>query len=118
MLTEQEQKFMKYWETNRDRDSRLPYQLMAGLPLGLCFGLPILVSFVFRSWYKWLPFVSTADLAVVAVAVLGIVIFFSIFRQKYIWERREQEYRELLARQDRTGTDPAGTPPTTTTDTL
>jgi hypothetical protein len=103
MLTQQEKDFLEYWEVHRDREGRLPHQLMAGLPLGLCFGLPILVVFIFRSWYKWLPFVTTEDLVVVALGVIIIVLFFSVFRQRFLWEQREQQFRELKAKAERKG---------------
>lgn len=98
MLTQQEKDFIDYWETHRDKEAGFAHQLLAGLPLGLCFGLPILLCFIFRSWYKWLPFMTDEDLLVVGIAVIGIVFFFSVFRQKYLWEQKDQQYKELKAR--------------------
>lgn len=98
MLTQQEKDFLQYWETHREKEARFAHQLLSGLPLGLCFGLPILLCFIFRAWYKWLPFVSDEDLVVVAFAVLVIVFFFAVFRQKYMWEQKDQQYQELKAR--------------------
>jgi hypothetical protein len=98
MLTQKEKDFMRYWEQNKDKEGHLSHQLLAGLPLGLCFGLPILVCFLFRSWYKWLPYVSDEEVLFISLAVLGIVLFYAVFRQKFLWERKEQQYLELKAK--------------------
>ncbi len=34
MLTDDERRFLDFWEKNRERHGRLGYQLMAGLPWG------------------------------------------------------------------------------------
>lgn len=101
MLSQKEIAFLQYWETHREKEGRWTYQLLRGLPLGFCFGLPILVCFIFREWYKWLPFISPGDVLFILIAVVCIVLFYSIFRQKYLWDRKEQQYLEFRARQDR-----------------
>ena len=99
MLSQKEIAFLQYWETHREEEGRWVNQLLRGLPLGLCFGLPILLCLIFRGWYKWLPFISQEDVLFILIAVLGIVLFYSVFRQKYLWDRKEQQYQELRARQ-------------------
>jgi hypothetical protein len=108
MLTQEEKDFLQYWELHRDREARWMHQLLKGLPLGICFGVPVLLAFIFRDWYKWLPFISPEDLLFVGIAVLGIVLFYSLFRQKYLWDRKEQQYLELRARQARDARREAG----------
>ena len=90
---------MQYWEANREKERSLTHQLLYGLPRGLCFGIPILVCFLFHDWYKWMPYVSGADLLWVAIGVFGVVLFYSIFRQQYLWDRKEQQYLEIAARE-------------------
>jgi hypothetical protein len=41
-----EEKFIEYWEKNRDKESKLTFQLLSGLPWGLLFSLPILINFL------------------------------------------------------------------------
>ena len=99
MLNQREKDFMQYWETHRDTERLFSRRLLYGLPRGLCFGLPILLAFLFRGWYKWLPFVTDEELLMVAIGVFGIVLFYSLFRQQYLWDRKEQQYLELKARE-------------------
>ena len=99
MLSQEEREFVDYWEAHREAEGRWTRQLLRGLPMGLCFGLPILVCFLFRSWYKWLPVVSNEELLVILIAILGIVLFYSVFRAQHRWEMQEQAYQELKARE-------------------
>jgi hypothetical protein len=98
MLTEREKDFIRYWEAHRDRERQLSYRLLSGLPLGICFGFPILICFIFRSWYKWLPFISSGELTFITLGVVAVVLFFALFRQQYLWERKEQQYLEFKAK--------------------
>lgn len=112
MLTKQEKEFMVYWEENRARERSLTHILLYGLPRGLCFGIPILLCFLFHDWYKWLPFISGEDILVVAIGVFGVVLFYSVFRQYYLWDRKEQQYQEFSARQaQQDAPPPPVTPP-------
>jgi hypothetical protein len=89
--------FLEYWEQNRRREKKLLTQVAVGLPLGLVFGLPILLSFLLRGWYKRMPYISGSQFTVIVMALLGIAVFYGIFRMKFKWEINEQRYRELLA---------------------
>jgi hypothetical protein len=99
MLTQEEKDFLQYWEFNRDREGRWVFRLLKGLPLGICFGVPVMLCFIFRGWYKWLPFISPEDVLFVAIGVLCIILFYSLFRQQFLWDRKEQQYLEIRARQ-------------------
>jgi hypothetical protein len=101
MLTQQEKDFVRYWELNREREGRWPHQLLSGLPLGICFGVPVLISFIFRSWYKWLPYVSNDELLFIAIGVLCIILFYAFFRSQFMWDRKQQQYLEIKAREAR-----------------
>jgi hypothetical protein len=98
MLTQQEKDFLQYWAAHREKESRFAYKLLYGLPRGLCFGAPIFVCFLFRDWYKWLPFVSGEEVVVIGIGVFIVVLFYSVFRQQYLWDRKEQQYKEISAR--------------------
>ena len=81
------------------------YQLAFGLPIGLVFGLPVLVSLIFSDWYKNMEFISPSQVIVIMVAVLGIAVFFALFRMKHKWDMNEQFYKELKLKQQKN--DPA-----------
>jgi pilus assembly protein TadC len=95
MITEQEKLFLTYWENNRDKEKKILYQLAFGLPIGLVFALPVLLSVLFRDWYKQMPFISNSQVTVVMIAVLGIAVFFALLKMKFRWENNEQLYKEL-----------------------
>jgi pilus assembly protein TadC len=95
MLTEEEKLFLEYWEKNRDKEKHFARQLASGLPLGLVFALPVLVAVIFHNWYKSMIYISGSQVIVISIGVLGIAIFFAIFRMKFKWENNEQLYKEL-----------------------
>lgn len=101
MVTEEEMKFIVYWEENRLKQKRLLYQLAFGLPVGLVFGLPVLISLIFSDWYKNMQFISGSQVIVIMVAVLGIAVFFALFRMKHKWDMNEQFYKELKLKQQK-----------------
>ncbi len=95
MLTEQEKSFMEYWEKNRLKQKHSAYGIAIGLPAGILFGLPILVSVLFHDWYKSMIYISPSQIVVIAIAVIAISIFIAIFKMKFTWENKEQLYKEL-----------------------
>jgi glycopeptide antibiotics resistance protein len=96
-MSRADEDFIKYWETHRLQEKRWLVQIMVGLPLGLVFGLPILLSFLLRGWYKRMPFISNSQFMVIIMALIGIVVFYAIYRMKFKWELNEQRYNELIA---------------------
>lgn len=103
MLTEREKQFIQYWEAVRERDSRWQQQLLAGIPVGLLFALPVLaIVFTGKLWYK------RADMAmntmmnpyVLIVAVFVITVFVAIFYKRHQWDQKDQYYRQLKAREE------------------
>ena len=101
MITEQEKLFIDYWEKNRDKQKRSFYQLLLSLPIGLVFALPILLSVIFHDWYKRMIFISGSQLTVILIGVLGIAVFFALFRMRFKWEQNEQLYKELKYKQEK-----------------
>jgi pilus assembly protein TadC len=95
MLSAEEKEFMEWWKQNRSKEKKLLSQLTIGLPLGLAFGFPILLSVMFRGWYKNMPYVSGSQLTIILIAVLLVVVFYAIFKMRFKWEMNEQRYREL-----------------------
>lgn len=105
-ITEEEKKFIDYWEKNREKQKKLFYQLLVGLPLGVLFALPILINFLLgRFWYKRADSVGVSQFnpMVLIVAVVLIAVFIGVFNKKLKWDRNDQFYRELKAREKKQG---------------
>jgi hypothetical protein len=103
-LTEEEQKFMDYWERERCRQKRVFYQFWVGLPVGLLFAIPILINYLLgRFWYKRADAVGNTQFnpMVLVIAVLGIAVFMAIFQKKFKWDQQEQRYQEFMAKKKR-----------------
>jgi len=102
MLTDEEKRFIEYWEANRGKQKRWTYQLMVGLPLGLIFGLPIILNYL-SGWYKRATMIGNAQFNpnILIAAVLIIAVFVAIFNKKYKWDQHELRYRELKSREER-----------------
>ncbi|HEY5406127.1 MAG TPA: hypothetical protein VIJ92_03530 [Ginsengibacter sp.] len=101
MLTKDEILFIEFWEKNRDKENQTLRQFAMGLPMGLVFALPVLLAVIFHGWYKNMIYISDAQIIVIAITVLGVAVFFSIFRGRFRWEHNEQLYKELKFKQKR-----------------
>ncbi|HEY4109505.1 hypothetical protein [Puia sp.] len=103
MLSKEETAFIDYWEKNRLRRKKTVRQFLLGVPLGLLFAVPILLSLT-SGWYKRANMEANSpdfNPRVLFVALLLIVGFTSIFWQRHKWDQYEQRYQELLARRSR-----------------
>ena len=102
MLTEEEKKFVAYWEIHRSRKRKLLKQLAIGLPLAVTIVIAIFANF-FSGWNKRadMELRSHSSLVIVLViAALLIVAFVTVFSAKHQWDLNEQRYREFLAKKD------------------
>jgi len=105
MLTEEEARFVEYWEANRLRRKRSFRQWAVGLPLSVMIMAAIFINF-FSGWYKRADMElrsksqsSQASLIlVVVIAGVLIVVFTTVFSIRHKWDQFEQRYRELLAK--------------------
>jgi hypothetical protein len=103
MLTQQEKNFIDYWQRNRDKQKRMLRQFLIGIPIGLLFAIPICINF-FSGWYKRAAMMSnTSDFnpLVLVIAMIIVVAFIAIFSRQHQWDMREQQYRELLSKQEK-----------------
>jgi len=101
MLEERERAFVEYWAVHREREGRLMYQLMTGLPVGLLFALPIiLLLFTGRFWYKRADMEANSELSLglLSAAILIIAVFVAVLYKRHQWEMKEQQYLELKAK--------------------
>src|SRR5579859_2076226 len=108
MLSKEEKAFIEYWEKNRLQRKKVVRQFLLGVPIGLLFVIPIVISLT-SGWYKRANMEANSadfDPRVLFVALLLIVGFISIFWQRHKWDQYEQRYRELLARESRHSANP------------
>jgi hypothetical protein len=94
-ISKEDIQFIKWWEANRANEKKWVRQLTVGLPLGLVFGFPVLLSVAFRGWYKRMPYISGTQLTLILMGCLGIAVFYALFRMHFRWEQHEQRYLEL-----------------------
>ena len=102
MLNEREKQFIAYWEQNREKEKKVLKQFILGIPIGLIFATPVLISvFSSRLWYKRADSVAISQVnpVVLIVAILAITGFVAIFYKRHQWEMREQQYLELKAKE-------------------
>ena len=100
MLTDDETRFLAYWDKNRDLHNTFLSKLIRGLPMACVFGLPILllilcVYLFMPEWYTKISKTSSSTFFVVVVGVLVAIIFYAFVRMHFKWEMNEQQYKEL-----------------------
>jgi membrane protein YdbS with pleckstrin-like domain len=103
MLDQKERLFVDYWEVRRLKEKQLMFQLLTGLPVGLLFSLPILLILLSgRFWYKRADMVANTQMnPFVLVAVVFIIsLFVAVLYKRHQWEMKEQQYRELKAKEN------------------
>jgi predicted branched-subunit amino acid permease len=102
MLSQEEQAFIAYWEANRLHLQKFSTRIKGGLPLGLRFALPIVViSIIARmtDFHKRNLKITVGTIIAVALAVMVIAIFYSVFSKSHQWDINEQYYRQLKSKQ-------------------
>jgi membrane protein YdbS with pleckstrin-like domain len=102
MLTEEEERFIAYWEQNRLRKKNLLWQLAAGLPLGTFLAAAIFINY-FSTWYQRATMevnVSSSGVLVVLFGLVAIIVFMVVFSARHRWEMNEQRYKELRQKKD------------------
>ena len=98
MLTQEDEKFLRYWSDQRLRKKQFLGKTSIGLPLGVFIVLATMVS-LFSGWYQKADMVLheySSLIIIVLIAGLGIVIFITIFSAQHKWDQNELHYQELL----------------------
>ncbi|HJU46182.1 MAG TPA: hypothetical protein VJ647_05315 [Chitinophagaceae bacterium] len=100
MLTEEEKKFLAWWEANREKEKKVFRQWLIGLPIGMLFGIAIAVNFS-SGWNKQAAYTAgnSFNPLVLIIAILIITTFVAIFSKKHKWEMNEQLYKEFKAKE-------------------
>ena len=104
MLTEEDKKFMAYWEANRTKKKKVFRQLSVGLPVSVAIVVGIFAN-VISGWYtraeKAMSKQNASLILVLIVAAILIVIFFVVFSARHRWDLNEQHYNELASKAER-----------------
>lgn len=100
MLSEEEEKFVMFWEEKREEYSGAKSKLLRGLPGASMFGLPVLLLLVcvylfFPDWYTKISGTSVQTFFVIITAIFIFIIGFAFARMHFKWEMSEQLYLEL-----------------------
>ena len=98
MLTQEDEKFLRYWSDQRLRKKQFLSKTSIGLPLGVFIVLATMVS-LFSGWYQKADMVLheySSLIIIVLIAGLGIVVFITIFSAQHKWDQNELHYQELL----------------------
>lgn len=75
---------------------------MVGIPIGLLFSLPIIIIvFTGRYWYVRADMEVNASLnpTLLIICVVLIAVFVAIFYKRHQWDMKEQQYKELRAKE-------------------
>ena len=102
MLTQDEEKFIKYWGENKDKVQTGFKQYRTGLSIGLVMGIGILLNFA-SGWYSRANMVANSQSTpmVLILALVIIAIFCSIFYRQFNREANDQRYKELLIKKEK-----------------
>ena len=106
MLTDDETRFLQFWEKNKELHSTFSSKLLRGLPMAFVFGLPILllilcVYLFLPEWYTKISKTSSSTFVIVVIAVLIAIVFYAFIRMHFKWEMNDQQYKELKAKEKR-----------------
>ena len=98
-LTDEERKFISFWENERERRRRWTYALRRNLPMGVIFGAPIALFF-FVEAPRHRGLISHTDLIIIMIGVLLTAVFYAIFRGSAKWDQYESHYRILKMKEN------------------
>jgi hypothetical protein len=101
MLTKDEEKFLIYWEKNKEREKSFFRQLSLGFPMGVLIGIGILLNFI-SGWYSRATMVANSQSTplVLIFAIIIITVFCSVFYKRHQWEMNDQRFQELTKKKE------------------
>lgn len=96
MLSENEKKFIDYWEVKRQENKLNPFFFFSGFAGGLAIGFLVIIA-IGIGWYKRATMEANSMLnpVVLIVAIIAISIFIAFFYNSFKYEQNEQLYSEL-----------------------
>lgn len=104
-LTEEEKAFIAYWEAARLGKRRFLRQFTIAFPITVLMAVVMFIN-IFSGWDKRAEMIIRGDsssLYVVAVALVGITVFITVFSSRHKWEQNEQRYLELKEKEKKAG---------------
>jgi hypothetical protein len=112
LLTDEEKRFVAYWEANRNRSKQRYVYFIIGLSVGLIAGLLIFGSII-TNWYQRATMVANGSgLGVLPYCVVIIAAFMAYFYQNFRWEQNEARYQSFKAREEKQDPQPDNKPQT------
>jgi hypothetical protein len=102
MLTPEEEKFVQYWQEQRQHKKQFLKKFSIGLPLFAVLCVAFFANFL-SGWY------GKADnelrqhsslIIVILVALIGIGVFMAVFSARHRWDQNESDYQSLLRKKE------------------
>lgn len=100
MLTSKEKQFVENWKIARESYAKNFLQYLKGISVGLSIGV-IIIAVVASGWYQRANMQANAKLSVIVftIALAIISAFMGWLYKNYMYEMKEQQYKELLYKQ-------------------
>ena len=103
MLSSEEEGFLRYWSDQRLRKKQFLRKFSIGLPIAVVLAGALIINLL-SGWYKKADMVlrsNSSILIVILIAIVGIVVFITIFSTHHKWDQNELHYQELLKKKNR-----------------
>lgn len=102
MLSEKEKEFIEYWKANREMEKSSSRPVIKGFAAGLAIGVGVMFA-ITSGWYQRATMVANSRLSgfTLLLAILLISGFIGWIYRNYQWERMEQQYKELIYKQQK-----------------
>jgi heme/copper-type cytochrome/quinol oxidase subunit 2 len=103
MLTPDEEKFVEYWQEQRQHKKAFLRKFSIALPALSILAMVFFINFL-SGWYRKADKElrrHSSVMIVILVAVIAIVVFVVIFTARQKWERNEEAYEALLKKRDK-----------------
>lgn len=103
MLTEEQKKFIQFWEANREAEKKSIKPYIIGITIGLAISFTV-YAFIFSGWYQRATMVANAKLNPTLFVFIVLIIsgFMAFFYKSYKYEQQEQQYKEFKALEQKT----------------
>jgi heme/copper-type cytochrome/quinol oxidase subunit 2 len=102
MLNPEEEKFLRYWQEQRQHKRQFLKKFSIGLPLVALLGVIFFINFL-SGWYRKADkelHRHSSLIVVVLVGVVAVAVFIVIFTARHRWEQNESDYQSLLQKRD------------------
>lgn len=102
MFTENEEKFLKYWQEKRQQNKLNPFFFIRGFATGLIVGLLVILCLA-AGWYKRANMDANTKLNpyVLIISVVLMALFFAWFYNSFKYDQNEQQYQILLKKKNK-----------------